>query len=296
MVPLMHTELALGFALALGAACCYETGYALQALEARKQPAERSLRPSLIKHLLTRPLWVGATALSLLGWPLQIVALAHAPLTLVQPTLALGLLLLLALGVRILGEPVGPREILAVVLIIASVGVFAWAAPRETGEVQRNAGLVIALAILAVVTATPYVLGLVVRRPFPMMLLVASAGAADGMAAFVAKIVAQDTSEGALLASLAWIALVAIVVLVGLTSETSALQRFAATRVAPTVLVMQIVIPVVMAPLVGGESWSNTPLGGAVLVAALLTVALGAGLLASSPAVAKLAVGEAEDG
>ncbi len=295
MVPLMQTELALGFALALGAACCYETGYALQALEARKQPAERSLRPSLIKNLLTRPLWVGATALSLLGWPLQIVALAHAPLTLVQPTLALGLLLLLALGVRILGEPVGPREILAVVLIIASVGVFAWAAPRETGEVQRNAGLVIALAILAVVTATPYVLGLVVRRPFPMMLLVASAGAADGMAAFVAKIVAQDTSEGALLASLAWIALVAIVVLVGLTSETSALQRFAATRVAPTVLVMQIVIPVVMAPLVGGESWSNTPLGGAVLVAALLTVALGAGLLASSPAVAKLAVGEAED-
>ena len=296
MVPLMHTELALGFALALAAACCYETGYALQALEARKQPAERSLRPSLIKHLLTRPLWVGATALSLLGWPLQIVALAHAPLTLVQPTLALGLLLLLALGVRILGEPVGPREILAVVLIIASVGVFAWAAPRETGEVQRNAGLVIALVILAVVTATPYVLRLVVRRPFPMMLLVASAGAADGMAAFVAKIVAQDTSEGALLASLAWIALVAIVVLVGLTSETSALQRFAATRVAPTVLVMQIVIPVVMAPLVGGESWSNTPLGGAVLVAALLTVALGAGLLASSPAVAKLAVGEAEDG
>ena len=296
MVPLMHTELALGFALALAAAFCYETGYALQALEARKQPAERSLRPSLIRHLLTRPLWVGATALSLLGWPLQIVALAHAPLTLVQPTLALGLLLLLAFGVRILGEPVGPREILAVVLIIASVGVFAWAAPRETGEVQRNAGLVIALVILAVVTATPYVLRLLVRRPFPMMLLVASAGAADGMAAFVAKIVAQDTSEGALLASLAWIALVAIVVLVGLTSETSALQRFAATRVAPTVLVMQIVIPVVMAPLVGGESWSNTPLGGAVLVAALLTVALGAGLLASSPTVAKLAVGEAEDG
>ena len=84
-------------------------------------------------YLVRRPLWVGATALSLLGWPLQIIALAHAPLTLVQPVLALGLLLLLFLGVRILGEHVGPREIAAVVLIIASVGVFAWAAPRRAG-------------------------------------------------------------------------------------------------------------------------------------------------------------------
>jgi drug/metabolite transporter (DMT)-like permease len=296
MVPLMDGEIALGFALALGAACCYEAGYALQALEARRAPPERALKPSLMTHLLTRPIWVGATALSLLGWPLQIAALAHAPLTLVQPVLALGLLLLLVLGVRILGEHVGPREIAAVVLIIASVGVFAWAAPREPGAVERSAGLVAALAILAVVTAAPYAIRLFTRRTFPMLLLVASAGAADGMAAFVAKIVAQDVSKGALLAVIGWAALVAGVVLVGVMSESTALQRFAATRVAPTVLVMQIVIPVVMAPLVGGESWSNTPLGGAVLVAALVTVAVGAGLLASSPVVAQLAVGEAEDG
>ena len=292
----MSEDLTLGFGLALAAACCYETGYALQAIEARKAPAKKALKPSLIGYLLTRPLWVGATLLSLLGWPLQILALAHAPLTLVQPVLALGLLLLLVLGVRILGEHVGPREIAAVVLIIASVGVFAWAAPREISEVQRGAGLVVALSILAVVTLLPYAIGILGRRTYPMLLLVASAGAADGMAAFVAKIVAQDATEGALLAVVAWAALVAAVVIVGVVSESTALQKFAATRVAPTVLVMQIVIPVVLAPLVGGESWSNTPLGGAVLVMALVTVALGAGLLASSPAVAKLAVGESEDG
>jgi drug/metabolite transporter (DMT)-like permease len=292
----MSGEIGLGFALALGAACCYESGYALQAIEARRAPADRALKPSLMAHLIQRPIWVGATALSLLGWPLQILALAHAPLTLVQPTLALGLLLLLVLGVRVLGEHVGRREIGAVVLIIASVGVFAWAAPRNPGEVERSPGLVVALAILAAVTVAPYVIGLLRHRAFPMLLLVASAGAADGMAAFVAKIVAQDATEGALLSVVAWAALVASVVIVGLISESSALQRFAATRVAPTVLVMQIVIPVVMAPLVGGEGWGNTPLGGAVLVMALLAVAAGAGLLASSPAVAQLAVGETEDG
>jgi len=295
MVPLMDGDLALGFALALAAACCYETGYALQAIEARRAPADRALKPSLMAHLIRRPLWVGATALSLLGWPLQILALAHAPLTLVQPVLALGLLLLLVLGVRILGEHVGPREIAAVILIIASVGVFAWAAPREPGEVERSAGLVVALGILAIATVLPYAIKLIGRSTYPMLLLVASAGAADGMAAFVAKIIAQDATEGALLAVAAWAALVAAVVIVGVVSESTALQKFAATRVAPTVLVMQIVIPVVLAPLVGGEGWSNTPLGGAVLVGALLAVALGAGLLASSPAVAQLAVGEAED-
>ncbi len=292
----MNGDLALGFCLALAAAGCYETGYALQALEARRAPTERALRPSLMTHLLTRPVWVGATALSLVGWPLQILALEHAPLTLVQPTLALGLLLLLALGVRVLGEPVGRREIAAVVLIIASVGVFAWAAPREPGEVERGAGLAVCLSILILVAAAPYVARLVRRADNPMLVLVASAGAADGMAAFVAKIVAEDLNTGALLAALAWAALVGAVVLVGLVSESSALQRFAATRVAPTVLVMQIVIPVVLAPIVGGEKWSGTPLGGGVLVVALLAVALGAGLLASSPAVAQLAVGEGEDG
>jgi drug/metabolite transporter (DMT)-like permease len=296
MVPLMDGQLVLGFVLALAAACCYETGYALQAIEARRAPADRALRPSLMTYLVRRPLWVGATVLSLLGWPLQIVALANAPLTLVQPVLALGLVLLLVLGVKVLGEHVGPREIAAVVLIIAAVGVFAWAAPREPGEVERNAGLVVALGILAAVTVAPYAISILRRGKYPMLLLVASAGAADGMAAFVAKIVAQDATEGALLAVVAWAALVAAVVIVGVISESTALQRFAATRVAPTVLVMQIVIPVVMAPLVGGEGWSNTPLGGAVLVMALVAVALGAGLLASSPAVAKLAVGEAEHG
>jgi hypothetical protein len=187
------------------------------------------------------------------------------------------------------------RELVAVFLIIGSVGVFAWAAPRDTSDVERGAGLVVALAILAAVTLAPYAIGLLRHRHFPMLLLVASAGAADGMAAFVAKIVAQDAADGALVAVIFWAALVAAVVIVGLISESTALQRFAATRVAPTVLVMQIVIPVILAPLVGGESWGGTPLGGAVLGAALATIAVGAGLLASSPAVAQLAVGETED-
>jgi drug/metabolite transporter (DMT)-like permease len=284
MVPLTSGGPALGFALALGAACCYETGYALQALEARRAPARTALRPALLIHLLRRPLWVSATLLSLAGWPLQVLALQHAPLTLVQPTLALGLLLLLALGVRILGEHVGPREVVGVVAIIGAVGVMAWGAPSAPGHVSAGEGTAVALGLLAAIAVLPFAVSAVARSPVP--LLVVGAGAADGLAAFVAKIVAQDASTGRWGAVLAWAALVAAVVLVGLVAESSALQKAAATRVAPAVLSMQIAIPIVLAPLVGGESWGDTPLGGAVLAAALAALVAGVALVGSSRAVA----------
>ena len=120
----------------------------------------------------------------------------------------------------------------------------------------------------------------------PVGLLVVGAGAADGLAAFVAKLVAQDASNGMWLAVVAWAALVAAVVLLGLIAESTALQRAAATRVAPAVLSMQIAIPVVLAPLVGGEGWGGSPLGGAVLAGALAVLVAGVALVGSSRAVA----------
>jgi drug/metabolite transporter (DMT)-like permease len=227
---------------------------------------------------------VGATLLSVGGWPLQVLALQHAPLTLVQPTLALGLVLLLALGVHILGEHVGPREVVGVAAIIGAVAVVAWAAPSQTGGVTANAGTAAALALLGAVAVLPIAAGAV--RQCPVALLVVGAGAADGLAAFVAKVVAQDASNGKWLAVVAWAALVAAVVLLGLIAESTALQRAAATRVAPPVLSMQIAIPVVLAPLVGGEGWSDSPLGGVVLAAALAILVAGVTLVAGSRAVA----------
>jgi drug/metabolite transporter (DMT)-like permease len=291
-VAVIGGQEAAGFGIAVLAAGCYDGGYALQALEARRAPHELALRPALFGYLLRRPLWVAATAISLVGWPLQILALTLAPLTLVQPALALGLLLLLLLGVVILHEPVGRREIAGVLIIIAAVALIAWAAPDDTGTVPRDAGLVVALSLLAAVAILPY---LPLLRRQGVWLLVAGAGAADGLAAFVAKLVAEDASAGRWLAVAALAALAGAVVVMGVTSESTALQRAAATRVAPAVLAMQIAIPVVLAPLVGGESWASTPLGGWVLVMGLVLVATGVALVASSPAVASL-IAESREG
>ena len=101
---------AAGFFVAVLAAVCFETGYALQALEARKAPGELALKFSLLKSLAKRPIWLLAIGLTIAGWPLQLWALSLAPITVVQPTLALGLVLLLILGVTVLHEHVGARE------------------------------------------------------------------------------------------------------------------------------------------------------------------------------------------
>jgi drug/metabolite transporter (DMT)-like permease len=283
MVAAMSTSTVAGLAVAALAACCYETGYAFQALEARGVGARHALRASLLGKLVRNGRWLAATGLSLLGWPLQVLALSLAPLALVQPTLALGLLLLLALGVRLLGERVGPRELCAVALVIAGIACLAVAAP-ERESAAAGTGLVVAIVALAALAVAPYVL----RRRGAGMLAVLATGAADSVAALAAKLVADALANehwgvavGAALLAAAAGALATV-------SEMSALQRLAATRVAPIVMAFQIAVPVIVVAAVGGEDWGATALGGAVLGAGLAAVVAGAVLLAASRPVSTL--------
>jgi drug/metabolite transporter (DMT)-like permease len=289
MVSVSDAELWLGLAVALAAAGCYETSYVLQAMEARAADARAALRASLLLGLARRPRWVGAIALAVAGWALQILALGLAPLTLVQPAIACGLLLLLYLGVRVLGEHVGPRQLAAAIAIVAGVVGIALCAPARVDSMAGPVPLAAVLGALGAVTLAPYALRRGAGRRGA--LLVASAGAADAWAAFAAKLVSDELSNGRVLGALGWAAGAAAAVLLGLTSETTALQRLPATRVAPLVLVVQTVVPVVLAPLLVGEDWGATPLGGVGIAASLALVAAGTLVLASSRVVGDLLAG-----
>src|SRR5580765_6248828 len=108
------TSALLGTGAACAASSLYNAGLALQALDAREAPGEEGLRLSLLGRLVRRRRWLVGTALNVLGWPLQTVALVFAPLALVQPALAFGLVLLLGIAAHQLGERVGTREVAAV--------------------------------------------------------------------------------------------------------------------------------------------------------------------------------------
>src|SRR5262249_24821343 len=82
----------------------------------------------------------------------------------------------------------------------------------------------------------------------------------------------------------------------GLLSETSALQHYPASRVGPAVMAMQVAIPVLLAPVVGGEHWGDTPLGGGVLLVSLALVTCSGFVLTASRAIAGLGEHERSGG
>ncbi len=239
-------------------------GVSIQALDARRAPPEHGLRLALIRRLFRRPRWLLGTALSGAGWPFHLAALLVAPLTVVQPALASGLLLLLVLGDRMLGERVGPREVSGVVAIVVGVAGMALAAP---GHVSSHAGaerIGPALGLIGLVALSPYLLrGRGVSRSIAVPL---AAGCAFAFTGIASKLIADFLHDGSWLPMIGWGLAIAAMAGVGLLSEMSALQSRPATQVAPIVFVVQITLPVVLAPFLGGESWSGTPLDGGVLL------------------------------
>jgi drug/metabolite transporter (DMT)-like permease len=275
--------LALGIVAAIGASALYNTSIALQALEAREVGGEHAMRASLIGRLVRNPRWVAATALGLAGWPLEIAALLLAPLTVVQPCLASGLLLLLWLGVTRLGERPGPREYAAVAAIAIGVAGVAWAAPaRSTGHAGA-AAIGIALAIVAIPALAPFVLR--GRAGVAGTLAVVGAGFGYAWTAIASKLLTDQLSDGTLLVAIGWLATAGVSEMLALVSEMSALGRRPATRVAPVMFAVQVMVPVILAPLIFDESWAGTPGGGAALVGFILVALAGTVLLAGSRAV-----------
>jgi drug/metabolite transporter (DMT)-like permease len=275
--------LALGIICAIGASVLYNTSIALQALEAREVGSEHALRASLIGRLVRNPRWLLATLIGLLGWPLEIAALLMAPLTVVQPCLASGLVLLLILGVTRLGETPGRREYGAVAAIVVGVAGIAWAAPARTTSNAGAVPIAITLALVTIPVIAPYV---VRGRPSAAgTLAVVAAGFGYAWTAIASKLLTDELSDGSLLVAVVWLATAAASEAIALLSEMSALGRRPATRVAPVMFAVQVVVPVILAPLIFEESWSDTPGGGAGLVVAILLILSGVIALAGSQAV-----------
>ena len=275
--------LALGIICAIGASALYNTSIALQALEARDVGEEHALRVSLIGRLIKNPRWLLATGIGLLGWPLEIAALLLAPLTVVQPCLACGLVLLLWLGVTRLGEKPGRREYGAVAAILVGVAGLAWAAPERTTGHAGAGPIAIALALVTIPVVAPYLVR--GRASAAGTLAVIAAGFGYAWTAIASKLLTDQLSAGSIFVAAIWLATAAASEGLALLSEMSALGRSPATRVAPVMFAIQVTVPVILAPLIFGESWSGTPGGGAGIVAAVLLVLAGVVALAGSPAV-----------
>ena len=90
----------LGILLAAAASSCFNLAIVVQAREARAVGREHSMQLSLLGQLARRRRWLAGLALSALAVPLQTLALTLAPLSVVQPADAVGLVVLLVAGWR----------------------------------------------------------------------------------------------------------------------------------------------------------------------------------------------------
>ena len=284
-------DLVLGIAAAVGASTLYSLGIAIQALDAREAPAEEHLRVALVWGLLRRMRWLLGTGLSILGWPLQVLALLLAPLVVVQPSLAVGLLVLLFIAQHLLGEHAGRSEYRAMgAIVIGVIGIAVTAPPRTTTHTSQELTITLVLLGLALASLLPYVLRSVGRSPASVTMI--GAGLAFGWSGVATKLASDDLSHGHLATAAAWALSTASASGVGVLSEMSALQSRPAIQVAPVVFVTQTAIPIVLAPLLLGESFTHTPLGGIPLGASLALLVAGAAMLARSPLLLALMEGQ----
>ena len=254
----------------------------LQAIEARREPSTDALRASLLKKLVQRPLWLAGTAAGIVAWPLQAAALALASVAIVQPALGLGLIVLLVLGVRMLHERVGVREIGGALMITGAIAAIGWAAPAHTPGFSRGGRVAIILA-LGLAAGVPYALRVLGRAGG----LATSISAGFGWAAvgLATALIDEALSHRHWLSALAWGAGVAATSWSSLLAEMTALQSWPATRSIPVVFGIEMVLPAALLPVL-----THTRPGHIVSFGAALAVACaGAAVLGSSRAVARAA-------
>jgi len=243
-------ELAAVF-LALLTSLLYAAASALQALEARRVPTSSALRASLLAQLARRRLWVAGGVASVLGWGAEAGALALASVALVQPALGLGLIVLLALGVRVLHERVGPVEVAGAAAIAAAIGALAWSAPSGSTRFTTPGTWAVGAA-LVVTAAAPLVLR-ATGRPGGLTTSIA-AGLGWACVGLATALLVDAAREHRWLVLVVWAAAVAAASASTLLAEMTALQFWPATRAVPLVFSLEMGVPAAVAPLVAHAS------------------------------------------
>lgn len=223
-----------------------------------------------------------AVSLNLLGWILEVVALAFIPLTLARLLNVTGLVVLLVLSRLTLKERFGRREVLGVCLIALGIAAASFAPPQIGGTRPGPEAWVLLSLILGPGIFLPYALRFL-RLPAGPVVGATAAGLAYALSGILNKGIAYALHPLAALPLAALAAAVAVLGLVGFASELDALKTGRASVVVPVVLALHTVVPIVCAPILFGEAWTAGLLPRALLGGGISLSVAGIFVLAGSP-------------
>jgi hypothetical protein len=215
---------------------------------------------------------------------LQAVALAQAPLAVVQPALAFNLVVLLVIARRLTPDPITRSDIVGALAITAGVLALALAAPSRGGE---NGTRTLALvAALGVASALPLMLrGHMLRAA---ILLPAAAGVAFTLLAIATRLASDTLTGHRLLAGVCWLGIAGFAAYSATVCEMSAMRTRSATLVVPLVVSVESVLPIVVGPLALSERLPTSTPARIALGLGLAAIVGGVSLLGRAPALAEL--------
>jgi drug/metabolite transporter (DMT)-like permease len=160
-------------------------------VDATTIPEERAgLSVRQLLSLLARPSWVVGTLMLGLAVLLQLTSLNFAPLTVVQPLGAVGLVLTSVLTARTSGVPLDAASKRAIAFCIGGIAIFVTVAAMTTESPKiTETQLITVLVILGVVLTACAVLFGFLRKRVTAIFYIVGAGVLFGFVATLAKVV-----------------------------------------------------------------------------------------------------------
>jgi hypothetical protein len=267
----------LGTAIAVLAAVLFAVGAVLQHEAAESSTVGGSLR---MRMLLRRPRWIAGQVATASGTVLQVAALALAPVAVVQPVLAVALVVALAIrAVRNRRVPLR-LELIGAALTTVGLAFFLGAARPAPGVRTHQPSSIAVISAVAISVLLVAVATLLERGAHGALACGSAAGIAAGIAAVLISVGLTALREGGWVHALAGIAVWGAVV-VAVVAQVGGQQAYARGSLAwslPALILLDPVAAIPAAHLLLGERLEH---GHAVVwLPAAVVAAVGVVLLA----------------
>jgi drug/metabolite transporter (DMT)-like permease len=281
-----------GVLAAFAATILYNLSIVIQKMKAQ-EASTSGVR--LIATLVTKPLWLFGIGLQTAGLAFHFFALTKAPVTVVQPVIAAGVVFVVIFAALLLGERPGRQELAGmatamsgVTLLLATVG--------EPVGMQRVRAAALSAAVVGLAVVIAALLAATAWRRFARASAAAvcigvAAGLAQGMSDAMNRLMGAWLSPGGGWVPTPGVGRAAVACLlafgiVGLVLTQDALKSYRANTVVPCMLIAQLLVPVTMAVSLYGQALPSGMISEVAWSAAFVLVVVGVVVLSTSAQVA----------
>lgn len=198
MVSASGTSLLLAVPAAVVGAASMGLASAAQARATKEVKVGRILDPGLLRGLAHRPLWLIGMVATGAGLALQLVALAFAPLLVVQPLLITSLMFAGVLSARLEHRPLDRVMVAGSLICVAGLAAFlVIARPSGDSEGFATGTGALPLAIgLGTLTVVSLVMAVLFHNSWRVLALAVATGVLYGVTAGLMKVVAGQARSG----------------------------------------------------------------------------------------------------